>query len=709
MKVSSSRLTAGWMLSCLALTAILLASISSTAYASLFQYINPNSTAGFITWVAGLLTIWILLSLLLESSIRRFGFLGSSAIQVALLAFGFTAVFYLLLSKTPRFTVVTDPLPGPAALGRAVAFLIPGLVLAILVWSLQSLLTRIQVAGGEDKAQALPIGFALVASYFLTISQWLPSGVSSSFTQEAWLPLLAFSALLYFAVGSIYGQVSNKRFWNIRAPRWRWTDSAFVIVPLTPIASYMIVNRDALTPASAVLLIAASVSALSLLVIAIPRVLAGSTDPRIVMSIASGGAFILTIMPALSRSQAWFEVGSWPFQMATLFAAVVILLAFAFPPPKVLLVAALIFATLQLSISGIESQPEDGELVSRPGGLMSSIDNATWEATPDIIVLIYESYANTETMNAYGIDNSAQVEFLEEQGFTIYDGTYSVGAESLVSMSRFLNASSALDSPNEIKFTSGDAFVPSLLKEKGYTATAVFPSDYYFGTQTPSWDRTIPEARANTASLPLAVGILRGEFRADASFNSIDYGVFLSEKRRAIEQEGSAPSFLYTHNSYPGHSQNSGRCLPNETQIYAERLDIANEEMRIDVEAIVEHKSDAIVVIAGDHSPYLTKNCSGLAGYPSDEIDRIDIQDRYGTFLAIRWPNSLPPDYPIQVLQETLPAVLASASGNEDFWDSRAVDTTTIGFNAGAVQVSEGKISGGKNDGEPLFLHDNIP
>jgi len=577
-------------------------------------------------------------------------------------------------------------------------------VLSVLVLSIQTLFTRLPGKRGKSQARALPIGFALVAFYFLIISQWLPSGVSSSFTQRTWLLLLIVALALFLAVGLIYGEASGWTSWSLQGIQWRWSDSAFVIVPLTPIASYMTVNRETLTPTSAGLLFALSASALSILVIIIPRLLAGSTDPRVIMSIASGGTFILTVMPALSRSQAWFEVGVWPYQMTALLATVAILLVFTLQSPKVLLAAALIFATLQVSLSGVDSQSEDGDLKTSPTALGSSSGTGDWEQTPDLIVLMYESYANAETMNAYGIDNSAQIEFLKQQGFTVYDGTYSVGAESLVSMSRFLNASSALDSTNEVKFTSGDAFVPVLLNESGYTTKAVFPSDYYFGTQTPSWDEATPESRGTDSHLPLVNGILRGEFRADTSFNAIDYDQFLSEKRGALAKEWNTPLFLYTHNSYPGHSQNSGRCLPNETQIYRERLDVANSEMRVDVEKILEYKTDAIVIIAGDHSPYLTKNCSGLAGYPTDEIDRIDIQDRYGTFLAIRWPDSLPSDYPIQVLQDTLPAVLASISGERSFWDSRAVEATTIGFNSGAVQVNDGVIVGGRHDGERLFL-----
>ena len=46
------------------------------------------------------------------------------------------------------------------------------------------------------------------------------------------------------------------------------------------------------------------------------------------------------------------------------------------------------------------------------------------------------------------------------------------------------------------------------------------------------------------------------------------------------------------------------------------------------------------MIITGDHGPYLTKIVPSKK-YPSDEVNRYDIQDRYGTFLAIHVPKNL--------------------------------------------------------------------
>lgn len=113
----------------------------------------------------------------------------------------------------------------------------------------------------------------------------------------------------------------------------------------------------------------------------------------------------------------------------------------------------------------------------------------------------------------------------------------------------------------------------------------------------------------------------------------------------------------------------------------------------------------SVVIIAGDHGPYLTKNCAQLGSYPASEIERLDIQDRYGTFLAIRWPEEVNSAVEIEVLQNVFPAVFEGLSESDGIFEPAKVVAETKEFLAGAVYVNEGIISGGQDDGEPLFLN----
>ena len=73
--------------------------------------------------------------------------------------------------------------------------------------------------------------------------------------------------------------------------------------------------------------------------------------------------------------------------------------------------------------------------------------------------------------------------------------------------------------------------------------------------------------------------------------------------------------FFLTHNIYPGHTPNTGKCRPDENQRYFERMKKANLEMEKDILNIKENNQDSIIILLGDHGPYLTKNCRELRNY----------------------------------------------------------------------------------------------
>jgi len=142
-------------------------------------------------------------------------------------------------------------------------------------------------------------------------------------------------------------------------------------------------------------------------------------------------------------------------------------------------------------------------------------------------------------------------------------------------------------------------------------------------------------------------------------------------------------------------------------QLYRERLQKANREMQQDVETITANDPGALIIIAGDHGPYLTKNCTGTASkYELSEIDRLDIQDRFGTFLAIRWPSDDYADFDrITVLQDVFPAVFAYLYQDAEFLELK-IDPIIFrnSVHISGASVDGGIIRGGVHDGEPLFL-----
>jgi hypothetical protein len=145
--------------------------------------------------------------------------------------------------------------------------------------------------------------------------------------------------------------------------------------------------------------------------------------------------------------------------------------------------------------------------------------------------------------------------------------------------------------------------------------------------------------------------------------------------------------------------------------LFGERLARANIEMRQDIDAIMENDPKAIVIVAGDHGPYLTKNCYSTARfYELSEISRLDIQDRFGTFLAIRWPTEDFEEYDdIIVLQDIFPAIFTYMFEDPRLLESK-IEPVTLDKDAVIISgaaVVDGVIVGGIHDGEPLFLEEN--
>ena len=234
-------------------------------------------------------------------------------------------------------------------------------------------------------------------------------------------------------------------------------------------------------------------------------------------------------------------------------------------------------------------------------------------------------------MLGYGIDNSAQEDYLGVQGFTLYPHTYSIGMATLESMSRVLNVTSVYH-PGRREGVSGDGITQKILRSLGYKTYGLFFDDYLFRGYGSSYDYSFPPSII-PPYLQLLKAIFMGEFRfnneEEVGFNELPRTQFIETKQNIFKNVSGNKVFIYMYSNLPSHTQVSGVCLPNETELFKTRLTKANVEMRQDVNLIIENDPGAIVIVAGDHGPHLTKNCSSLTdSYDISKISRLDIQDR---------------------------------------------------------------------------------
>jgi hypothetical protein len=580
------------------------------------------------------------------------------------------------------------------------------------------------------------IPLVVLTLYFVSFSWFLSwllpeygTNVNAAFVNSAWkYSLLAVGLyLIFFVLFKFHliferyfldsGEPLKTRIGNTLAFKNRngveKFDFILILLPLTPVVQYILNNQDILSPLGSLYVFAVFVVFSVLPIIVIPTLLGilGSTKTLMILGIAF--TFTITNMASLSVQFHWLERGRLPvllILLGTIFLAGWILYNLIGRKFLYLLVAVLFIAN-----SAIQLASQDGAKTAPPS--TDSTDNKLVElvgskeplSTPNIYLLLYDAYVTNETMLGYGIDNSAQEKYLETLGFRIYPHTYSIGSNSISTMSRVLNASTEFyGSPR--RGVSGDGMVQNLLKSLGYETCFISWTDYFFRGIGSSYDFSFPTApslsEAPSSHELLMKSIFMGEFRFDVEFDTIPSEQFIQFRLSVFGDVPDKPRFVYMHCDWPNHAQLSGVCRPDETARHMFKLDLANSEMKRDIETIAQRDPGAIIVVAGDHGPYLTKNCTpNLSDYSASEISRLDIQDRFGTFLAIKWPTDDFSKYDdITVLQDVFPAILAYLFEDDRFLDAKVASTTLDENSISGASVKNGIIQGGIDDGEPLFV-----
>ncbi|HPR64860.1 MAG TPA: hypothetical protein PK014_11625 [Thermoanaerobaculia bacterium] len=556
----------------------------------------------------------------------------------------------------------------------------------------------------------IPLG--ILFFYLLLSSAFLPGGINRVFIRNL-IPIVTLVLVLLSAT-FVTLLIMRKIPFRIKTSadiRFSPLDLSLLLFPLTPVAQYMIHNANILFWYDYFYIAAFFILFVSVPLLFIPYLFRFSGSTGSLISLGLAYTYTITDMASLAAERAWHFAGYFPAQLA-LFAGLWIFFSILFHFKLRTFLYTLI--TIYFISNGAfqfysrDTLTPSNRLNSTNNALVKLVNNRKPEMTPNIYLLIYDAYVGCETLSAHGIDNRDQEKYLEDHGFTIYPLTYSVAAFSVGTMSRVFNVSfDYYGKPR--KGISGDGVVQNLLKKFGYETYGIFPSSYFFQGIHSSYDHSVPGDSFSTRTLVRAIFV--GEFRFDIDFDYVSRTGYVEKKREIFSFHSTIPRLLYTHSNIPSHSQNSGKCQPDEVKLYAERLKGANREMRGDIDILVKHDPEAIVIIAGDHGPYLTKNCEKTGNhYDISEINRLDIQDRYGTFLAIRWPASDFDDYDnIVVLQDLFPSIFAYMWKDPGLLDSRIEPITTSNTTISGAYVSHGVIYGGINDGEALFVDSADP
>jgi len=326
---------------------------------------------------------------------------------------------------------------------------------------------------------------------------------------------------------------------------------------------------------------------------------------------------------------------------------------------------------------------------------------------PDIFLLVYESYSDAETLAKYGIDNSGQFKQLENYGFTLYPGVWTVDFPSIGSIGKLFAMSNSISSPRyEIL---GNSAVHQVLRNNGYQINSIIENDFFFtgNLKNIRFDHYYPEINPDF-SMEFAMQILEGEFDDRILFDESNRDEFLREKRHYLTTNFQSPQFLYSHNNYPGHTPPNVIVRDNFDEHlikYKNDLMTANAEMIADVEMALANNPNAIIILAGDHGPALTGDVFQISDFKSQEnVGRLNILDRYGILLAIRWPqefNVHEDMYDVKILQDLFPLIFSELCDDPSLYEElRVFPEASV---SEKIKITSGVIHGGKNDGEPLF------
>ena len=289
--------------------------------------------------------------------------------------------------------------------------------------------------------------------------------------------------------------------------------------------------------------------------------------------------------------------------------------------------------------------------------------------TPNIYFIVAESTADLVTTEKLGIKTEKMKALLKKYDFKVYDSTCSVGSASLRSVSNTLEISNiAYGTGASRSINGGNSLANKWLQKIGYHTVSAMKNymaggynfyDEFSGSHSKeriSFNRKKERIGFNRKSdltffKDFLTGLGMREFKFDigfkGEFDTKDKKYWFQENdyeqyfKDVVRREKEKPTFVIYHGHVPIHSQNSGKCLDDEVDIYQKGFSESVKELKIKLDLIKKHDPESIVVIMGDHGPYLKGDCTTLSGYKPEDVTELLFRERFGTLVAIHWPDKV--------------------------------------------------------------------
>jgi hypothetical protein len=300
-------------------------------------------------------------------------------------------------------------------------------------------------------------------------------------------------------------------------------------------------------------------------------------------------------------------------------------------------IAAIVLAVRSVSSDSLTHQPEQ------------AIVSAELDHKPNIYLLLADGFSSFAYLAAKRIDVAAFKGWLSDRGFRLYEDTFSnyhATTDSLLSMldmqHHYYRAS---EKSFEVSGTArqvigGENNLVLLLRRNGFRTEYIHQGNYLL-LQGCTADFCFPHVDKLSGARVILRKVLP-RFLVGRGKEEIEQpmSVFRNEvsTQLGFGEKVAGPRFLYVHMLDPKHTKTkvAGRCVEEaEVESYSRRIMGAADRIESIVDEIIQKDHDAVIVVSGDHGPFIANRCE----WTGDIDTREEYRDRVGVLTAIRWPK----------------------------------------------------------------------
>ncbi len=283
--------------------------------------------------------------------------------------------------------------------------------------------------------------------------------------------------------------------------------------------------------------------------------------------------------------------------------------------------------------------------------IMAGIDSE-FQRTPNVYFIVLDSYTSIDGLKVLGLDKLQHTQdffsALQSKGFTLYPSFFTNFQPTRYAIASYLNMDlhhnntliydvpvkqlQAVAAGNNLMskiFLANNYERYLLLSDNYLTEEMCLASRCLLGTQSRQFNRYFA-----LFDKVVTNGIVK------SLFYSVDKTrTTFQHLAQVIEGNNFVNSYLiFSHLYLPMHTAMSstqyGHChQEDETKLYAERLFETHKVMLAEIEKIVAKDKDALVILAGDHGPYILNRCAGRPVMKT----AAEVTEPQGAFLAIKW------------------------------------------------------------------------